>query len=297
MHLLMCCDCRWLEPRMSTQLSLSDYHCPVISTQQTHTRDPYSKRVLADIYWTLLQPSTVIVVLLLVSWGALELRLWRLGRTLLTFAVLLAAVPALLPVAAWLALPLENHISTTCLSCPELPAEVTGIIVLGGAVRTAVTVRNQQLSLNDRSERLLAGAHLARQYPTARVVITGDAASTFFDVNALGIFDGIDTRRLEFVPASRSTYEDALLSLPQVQPNQGDTWLMITSALHMPRALGVFQAQGWQVIPYPVDRRYAQLPPPSLAVAERLNALDEVVREWGALLIYQQQGRTRSLLP
>lgn len=267
-------------------------HHSVISTQQTHTRAPYSRRVLADVYWTLLQPSTVIVVLLLLSWGALELRFWRFGRMLLTLAVLLAAVPTLLPIAAWLALPLETHIST-----PERPEQVTGIIVLGGAVRTPVTVGNQQLSLNDRSERLLAGAHLARQYPAARVVITGDAASTFLDVNALGIFDGIDPRRLEFVANSRSTYEDALFSLEQLQPRQGETWLLVTSALHMPRALGVFLAQGWQVTPYPVDRRYADLPPPSLAVAERLNALDEVVREWGALIIYQQQGRTRSLLP
>ena len=232
------------------------------------------------------------MVLLLLSWGSLELRFWRFGRMLLTFAVLLAAVPALLPVAAWLALPLETHINT-----PDLPAQVTGVIILGGAVRTPVTVGNQQLSLNDRSERLLAGAHLARQYPAARVVITGDAASTFLDVNALGVFDGIDTRRLEFIANSRSTYQDALFSIEQLQPRYGETWLMVTSALHMPRALGVFRAQGWQVIPYPVDRRYANLPPPSLAVAERLNALDEVVREWGALLIYQQQERTRSLLP
>lgn len=268
-------------------------YCPlVVSTQQTHTRAPYPRRVLADIYWTLLQPSTVIVVVLLVSWGALELRLWRFGRLLLTTAVLLAAIPAVLPVAAWLALPLETHLTT-----PELPERVTGILILGGAVRTPVTVGNQQLSLNDRSERLLAGAHLARQYPAARVVLTGDAASTFLDVNTLGVFDGIDTRRLEFVANSRSTYEDALFAIEQLQPRQGETWLMVTSALHMPRALGVFLAQGWQVIPYPVDRRYADLPPPSLAVAERLNALDEVVREWGALLIYRQQGRTRSLLP
>lgn len=264
----------------------------VVSTQQTHTPAPYPRGVLADVYWTLLQPSTVIVLLLLLSWGALELRLWRFGRMLLTTAVLLAAIPTGLPVAAWLALPLETHIAT-----PELPERVTGILILGGAVRTPVTVGNQQLSLNDRSERLLAGAHLARQYPAARVVLTGDAASTFLDVNALGIFDGVDTRRLEFVANSRSTYQDALFSIEQLQPNQGETWLMVTSALHMPRALGVFFAQGWQVIPYPVDRRYADLPPPSLAVAERLNALDEVVREWGALLIYQQQGRTRSLLP
>lgn len=264
----------------------------VIPTQQTHTNNPYPTRVLADVYWTLLQPSTVIVVLLLVSWGALELRFWRFGRTLLTFAVLLAAVPTLLPVAAWLALPLETHVTS-----PELPTEVAGIIVLGGAVRPSVTLAHQQLSLNDRSERLLAGAQLARQYPAARLVLTGDFADTLLTADNLGLFSGIDTRRLEFVSASRSTYEDALLSLPQIQPNQGDTWLMVTSALHMPRALGVFTAQGWQVVPYPVDRRYAHLPLPSLAVAERLNALDEVVREWGALVIYQQQGRTRSLLP
>ncbi|MEM7738929.1 MAG: YdcF family protein [Deinococcota bacterium] len=250
--------------------------------------------VSSNFYWTLLQPSTLASVFLIFGLLLLRFNRWRAGRWWLGWAGAFVFVPTLLPIAGILGSVLETHTNRPV----PMPSEVTGIVVLGGAVRPPLTFAHDQLSLNDRAERVLGGAALARRYPNARVVFTGDGAATFFDIeDNLGLFDGIDSSRLEFVASSRSTYEDALLSVSQVQPQASETWLLVTSALHMPRALIMFQTQGWQVTPYPVDYRADAYALPSLAVGNRLAYLDEVVREWGALWIYYLSGRTQSLLP
>jgi uncharacterized SAM-binding protein YcdF (DUF218 family) len=67
----------------------------------------------------------------------------------------------------------------------------------------------------------------------------------------------------------------------------------------MPRAYLSFRAQGWALIPYPVDYRSTlrlELNP-SLNIIGKLANLDEVVREWGALFIYHRLGRTEQFLP
>jgi DUF218 domain len=40
-----------------------------------------------------------------------------------------------------------------------------------------------------------------------------------------------------------------------VEPKRGDRWLLVTSAYHMPRAIGVFRKAGFPVEPYPVSSK------------------------------------------
>jgi len=42
-------------------------------------------------------------------------------------------------------------------------------------------------------------------------------------------------------------------AVPGVDNKQA--WLLLTSAFHMPRAMGVFNRAGWNVTPWPVDYR------------------------------------------
>jgi uncharacterized SAM-binding protein YcdF (DUF218 family) len=67
----------------------------------------------------------------------------------------------------------------------------------------------------------------------------------------------------------------------------------------MPRSVGVFRRAGWDVVPWPVDRRVAADPPfrPGFDVAGGIEAAETAVREWIGLAAYRLAGRTDALFP
>src|SRR4029079_19446208 len=54
---------------------------------------------------------------------------------------------------------------------------------------------------------------------------------------------------------SRTTAENAALLRAKLSPHAGQRWLLVTSAFHMPRAVGAFRKAGFSVEAYPVDWR------------------------------------------
>jgi len=85
-----------------------------------------------------------------------------------------------------------------------------------------------------------------------------------------------------------------------VRPAAGERWLLVTSAFHMPRAIGCFRAVGFDVIPWPVDYRTSgpgdawRLFP---RASEGLRRVDLAAKEWAGLLAYYVTGRSTALLP
>jgi uncharacterized SAM-binding protein YcdF (DUF218 family) len=73
-------------------------------------------------------------------------------------------------------------------------------------------------------------------------------------------------------------------------------WLLVTSAFHMPRAVGIYRQLGWQVVPYPVDY-YSTGDAFRPQFALNLRDLVVGVREWTGLLMYHLTGRTAALFP
>ena len=248
-----------------------------------------------DVLWTLLQPSTVLVALAALALVATWLRWHAIAATLLTAFLVVVAAVLLLPVEEWLGAPLETRVASS-----PLPARVDGIVVLGGAVDWRVTRERGQLSLNAAGERVAAAAALAQRYPQARLVVTGSFADAFADdLRAVptdaSLFFGphFAGRSVTYLGDARSTYEDALLALAAAEPRQGETWLLVTSAWHMPRAHGTFRALGWTLTPVAVDyRTTGELRiAPNWDVAATLADLDRLVREWGAIAVYRREGR------
>jgi len=98
---------------------------------------------------------------------------------------------------------------------------------------------------------------------------------------------------------SRNTWENAVLSHRLVQPKPGETWLLVTSASHMPRAMGCFREAGWNVTPWPVNyttggspRAWYDAPFPT-----RLNQFEGALREWIGLVAYWLLGRMQAPFP
>ena len=101
-------------------------------------------------------------------------------------------------------------------------------------------------------------------------------------------------------PHPRSTYEDALYSAALLKPKPSERWLLVTAALHMPRAVGCFRVAGFQVEPYPVQFMTGDPTAPfaffrtgSLA----LNQFDTAAKEWIGLIAYWLMGNTDTLFP
>lgn len=194
--------------------------------------------------------------------------LWRGRRRLAGAAItfLFAGTLALtiFPLGDLFLRPLEE----TFPAQPDL-TQVDGIIVLGGAEDTGAYRNFGGTQVNDAGERLIEGAMLALRFPPARLVFTGgsarvgraeDSTDPSEMVRALWLGLGIGPERIVLEQASRNTAENASLTRALVQPKPGETWVLVTSAFHMPRAHETFLREGWEgIVAWPVDFRSGDL--------------------------------------
>lgn len=257
--------------------------------------------VLSKLFWIVAQPGNLILLVLV--FGVLSLALTRRRRGLAPVALATTAfiLCCVLPLGIWAVAPLERRFAP-----PEpMPERVDGIIVLGGAVDPDTSATHGQVSLNDAAERITEGVALARRYPEARVLLSGGngtlTATERSEADAMKMLlvaDGVAADRLLLEGKSRNTIENAEYSLALAQPKPGETWLLVTSAAHMPRAVGCFRHVGWAVVPYPVDFHVNdEISPDSFALGVNLSRVDYAMREWVGLVVYRLLGRIDSIFP
>ncbi len=111
---------------------------------------------------------------------------------------------------------------------------------------------------------------------------------------------GIDAERLNMVSQSRTTAEDAHYSAALLKPRPHESWLLISAAMHMPRAVGCFRAAGFQVQPYPLEFVTRGRSGPFALFATGSSALiqlDRAAKEWIGLIAYRVMGKTDALFP
>ena len=249
----------------------------------------------------LVNPGNLFFLVLLLGAVLLWTPARSLGRWLVALAVLSGLFAATVPAGRSALLALENRFPAV----RELPARVDGVVVLGGMVDPFVTRARGQLTLSGAVERLLALAEIGRQYPEAKLVFSGgsgvlgrqDATEADALRPHLAAF-GLDPARILFEGRSRNTHENAILTRALVQPRPGETWILVTSAFHMPRAVGAFRRAGWRVVPYPVD--YQLEPDPSgwgFDFLGGLGALRAALHEWTGLVVYRLSDKTDALFP
>lgn len=258
--------------------------------------------LLSKLLWDLLRPSLLPLFLALaglaLSWAGRA----QAGRWLLTVGLGAYLLILLLPVDQWALLPLEDRFARPAVP----PARVDGIVVLSGGLDAQISRDRGIPSLNAAAERMTEAVALARRYPQARVVFTGASSALIADgpteaewAGRLFAALGLPASRLTIEGSARNTRQNAQYSFRLVHPAAGECWLLITSARHMPRAVGVFRRIGWNVTPWPVSYKASRSLRAwmALSLGERLVKLDTAVHEWIGLLAYRLMGWTRTLFP
>jgi uncharacterized SAM-binding protein YcdF (DUF218 family) len=257
--------------------------------------------VISKLLWLIAAPGNFLLLLLVAGVARSIASARRRGFVLIATATLGLLAIATLPIGVWLAAPLEDR-----FPAPTPPARVDGIVMLGDSVNPLLSLAHGQVALTAAAGRITETVALARRYPTARIVISGGdgrlnpgVLSEAGATRDLLVQLGVAAQRIEIESVSRNTYENASLSYVAAQPKPGETWLLVTSAMHMPRAVGCFRRAGWTILPYPVDYRTStrMAMMPGVLLADNLVLVNVAAKEWLGLVAYRWLDRTDALLP
>jgi uncharacterized SAM-binding protein YcdF (DUF218 family) len=259
--------------------------------------------VLSKTLGFMLLPTNLLIGIGLFGAILMVTRFASLGRKLVIAAVLLLVICGLSPLGNLLLYPLESRFPPWDASrgAPD------GIVVLGASIEADLSAAHGTAVVRSAPDRIIAAAALAHRYPNARIVFSGGSANLVSNDAreadfAGAIFEslGISKSRLIMERHSRNTVENAEFSKALVAPKQGERWLLVTSAFHMPRSVGLFRKAGFAVEPYPVDWRVGgrgDLFALNNISLDGLGRTDTAMREWMGLIAYRATGKIDELLP
>lgn len=258
---------------------------------------------LSKIFWLLAHPLNLTGILLGIGLVLLVFHWTRLAGATFALAFIVVALSTWTSLGALALHPLEDRFAR-----PEpAPEAIDGIIVLGGGFEGAVNLARGGYELNASGDRFVETAILARRYPDVPVVITGGSGSMLLEGEGdadtaprLLAALGIEPDRFVLENRSRNTDENAAFTRDMVDPQPGQTWLLVTSAFHMPRSVLLFRAAGFDVTPWPTDYRTAgteTLGPAQSNAITNLHITTIAIREWIGLIAYRLTGRTDRILP
>lgn len=259
--------------------------------------------MLAKTVGSILLPSNAVGVLCVLGALLLMTRYRRAGVCFTLGGACLLAVFGWSPVSNWMLLPLTERFPRW----QESSGPPDGIIVLGGAIDSEASAARGALETDNSAERLFAMLDLARRYPQARLVYSGGSGNLLMNSVPEAPFAGrlleqfgLSAGRVVLEERSRTTEENARLTREVVIPLPGQRWLLVTSAFHMPRSIGLYRKAGFDVEAFPVDfrsRGWADAPSPFDRLSGGLARGDVAMHEWIGLAAAWLAGRSDELLP
>ena len=207
--------------------------------------------VASKLFWMFASPIALLLIVALVGALCSRGRHALIGRFVAILAILILIAVAMTPVGLLLAAPLEDRF-------PQPPADLAppyGIIILGGAINNSVS-RARGQSVFDEGERVVEAAILAKRFPEARIVFSGGNGSLApgpgteaLEAQKLLADLGVDPARVTLEDRSRNTDENARFTATLIHPEPSQRWLLVTSAYHMTRSMGLFEKAGFNADP------------------------------------------------
>jgi uncharacterized SAM-binding protein YcdF (DUF218 family) len=236
------------------------------------------KKWLGGLLMPLPFTLALIVLGLLLLWFT---RRQRLGKTMCTLGALLLIAFSLRPVSVDLLRPLEQQY-------PPFPIgqSVDFILVLGHGHVSDPTVPLTSQPISNAYARILEAIDIKRRNPQAKLVLSGNISSD--PISCAEMYAriaehyGVSRRDMILIEDAYDTHDE----VTRYRSIIGDhTAALVTSASHMPRAMGLIRQAGLHVIPAPTDYlgRQAQRPIPSygyLPEGRYLMYSETALHEW-----------------
>lgn len=261
--------------------------------------------ITRKFFWWLIMPDMIMMLLIAVGIVFLLFKNTKWAKRFILSACSLVLLFGIVPIGFWMLEHLENRFPPIT----EIPADTKGVIVLGGSFDRMTTMGRKQTSYNLAGGRLIEFIKFTRQHPDLLRVFTGGGALVSFhdgpgrteaeiakqELEAIGF----DTTGMIFEDKSANTIENAINTKELIQPNPEDKWVLMTSAFHMPRSVGLFRKAGWSVIPYPVDYHTPGRYEPYffIGLKNNLTAWQYAIREWASMIQNYLFGRSDELFP
>jgi len=258
---------------------------------------------LSKLLPTLIYPLGLACLLLLAATVLRRQRSWT------TAAVSLALLILFVGGNRYVAMTLAKSLEWQYLPSAEIPA-AEAIVVLGGGTESADYPRTM-VEVNAAGDRVLYAASLYKDGKAPNILLSGgkiDWLDPSEDAQAdemASLLDLVDIPRqaLWLQSQSRNTAEDAAFSADLLKEHGVTRILLVTSAMHMPRSVALFEKQGLEVIPAPTDfgvtqqrwqtfwqRNFGSVILNQLPNASRLNMTTNALKEYIGMLVYSLQG-------
>ena len=243
--------------------------------------------------------ACVLMVVALVMW-------WRRSRWV-PLPVALSLIVLLLTSNGWVSNGLVRSLEWQHFPPKELPT-ADAIVVLGGATKSAFPPR-PEVDLSEAGDRVLYGAQLYREGKAPLVITSGGRVewrgggpSESADMAQILKTVGVPGSAILQDPTSLNTYQNAV-NVRKIMKERGiRKILLVTSAMHMPRSLRIFQRQGIDAIPAPTDFLVSQqeIEEPNSSTqaillnlvpdTDRLNKTTQALKEYIGMVVYRLRG-------
>ncbi len=253
---------------------------------------------VSKILTQLTYPLTLCLVL--VPLGLLLMR-WhwrRLGGGLIALGLVWLLLWSLPVPSFWLRAGLERQVPQRVAA--DYP-EVAAIVVLGGGAEGDRPGWRDGPDLSSAADRVWFASRLYHAGRAPLVILVGgivdDEGSTEPEADAMATFIedlGVPASALLLEQHSRNTWENAFYTEGLLRDRHIGNVLLVTSALHMPRAVAIFRKLGIATIPAPTD--FEAVPPSGpwllrwLPDAGALNGSSRALKEYLGLWVYRMRG-------
>jgi len=251
----------------------------------------------------LFYPLGIVCILLLISLFFRKQQ--RLQRASIIFALIVIFISS----NRWVSLGLARSLEWQYLPPDDVP--VTDVIVVLGGGTEANQYPRTGVEINGAGDRLLTAARLYHQGKASHILLSGGYIDWFDSRTSSPAFEmkeilkalGIPEEALWLETESQNTYENALYTRQILEQKNIKKIILVTSAMHMPRSVKLFEHQGFEVIPYSsdfsvTDVKWAELSTPDLIVqifnllpnSSNLSQTTSALKEYIGICIYSLKG-------